>query len=253
MLATDLLLALDPVHLARRCGLELDRWQRDVLTSSARQIILNCSRQSGKSTVAALLAVDTALSVLGALVLLVAPAQRQAVELYRKCRMAVAALGAHAPPTRQESALSLEFMGGSRITVIPGDERTVRGFSAVSLLVVDEASRVMDDLYQALRPMLAVSGGRVVLLSTPAGARGFFHHEWTNGGQDWKAVKITAHECPRIDPAWLKAERRAIGERWFRQEYEGSFESAVDAVFRPEDVRAILSDEVTPLRFRGAA
>ncbi|MDQ3175559.1 MAG: hypothetical protein M3Q91_17935, partial [Acidobacteriota bacterium] len=84
-----------------------------------------------------------------------------------------------------ESALELEFSNSSRIVALPGKESTIRGFSGVSLLIVDEASRVPDELYQAVRPMLAVSGGDIVLLSTPFGKRGFFHHEWTEGGADW--------------------------------------------------------------------
>ena len=55
------------------------------------------------------------------------------------------------------NSLSLLLSNGSRIAgPLPGTERTVRGFSAVSLLVIDEAARVEDAMYQALRPMLAV-------------------------------------------------------------------------------------------------
>ena len=71
----------------------------------------------------------------------------------------------------------LEFANGSRVLSLPGTERTVRGFSEVSLLVIDEAARVDDGLYYAVRPMLAVSGGRLVALSTPYGKRGWFHDE----------------------------------------------------------------------------
>ena len=73
-----------------------------------------------------------------------------------------------------ESRLSIELETGSRIVSLPGREATIRGFSGVHLLVVDEAARVADELYQAVRPMLAVSGGRIVLLGTPFGKRGFF-------------------------------------------------------------------------------
>jgi hypothetical protein len=45
------------------------------------------------------------------------------------------------------------------------------------MLVIDEASRVDDTLYLAVRPLLAVSGGRLVALSTPFGKRGWFHDE----------------------------------------------------------------------------
>ena len=36
------------------------------------------------------------------------------------------------------------------------------------LVVIDEAARVEDDLYFAVRPMLATGGGRLIAASTPA-------------------------------------------------------------------------------------
>ena len=61
-----------------------------------------------------------------------------------------------------DNAISLLLPNGSRIVGLPGTEATVRGFSAVSLMLIDEAARVADEMYKALRPMLAVSGGRFV-------------------------------------------------------------------------------------------
>jgi hypothetical protein len=141
----------------------------------------------------------------------------------------------------------LEFTNLSRIVALPGKEATIRGFSGVSLLIVDEASRVPDELYMAVRPMLAVSGGDILLLSTPFGKRGFFHHEWTEGGADWQRVKITAHDCPRIPPEWLEQERRQIGDWWFRQEYLIEFTETSDQVFSYEEIQRALDDSVTPL------
>src|SRR5499426_2764258 len=173
-LARDLARALDPVLFARRAGLEPDAWQASLLRSAGRQLILNCSRQSGKSTVSSLLALHEALYRPPALVLLLSPSLRQSQELFRKVKDALAALGPDAPALAEESALRLEWANGSRIVCLPGKEQTIRGFSGVSLLVVDEASRVPDELYYAVRPMLAVSGGRIVLLSTTFGRRGHF-------------------------------------------------------------------------------
>jgi hypothetical protein len=206
-----------------------------------------CSRQSGKSTVAALIAVDEALHRAPALVLLLAPALRQASELFRKVREILAALGDAACGVIQESALSLELENRSRVVCLPGKEQTVRGYSNAALLIVDEAARVSDDLYMALRPMLAVSGGRVVLLSTPFGKRGFFFRECTEGGPGWERVKVTAHECPRIDPAWLAEERARIGDWWFAQEYLCEFVETDDQVFSYEVVMGALDDELRPL------
>jgi hypothetical protein len=125
---------------------------------------------------------------------------------------------------------------------LPGSEATVRGFSAVSLLLVDEAARVSDELYLALRPMLAVSEGTLWLMSTPYGKRGFFYEAWESGGE-WERFQVTAEECPRISQRFLEEERRAMGERWFRQEYLCEFGDADDAVFRQEWIEKAVSWE----------
>ncbi len=238
---------LDPVELAEHAGIRPDPWQRGVLNADARQSILLCSRQSGKSTVAAALAVHQAAYTPGSLVLLLSPSLRQSQELYRKVRDVHAALSADAPQPAEESALRLELANGSRIISLPGKEATVRGFSGVALLIVDEASRVEDALYQAVRPMLAVSGGRLVLLSTPRGKRGFFSREWNEGGDAWHRVKITADQCPRIPADWLVAERAAIGDYWYRQEYDCDFLEAEDQLFRDADIDAALDPALAPL------
>jgi hypothetical protein len=65
----------------------------------------------------------------------------------------------------------MTLANGSRIISLPGDEETIRGYSGVRRLIVDEASRVLDPLYFAIRPMRApmraVSQGRMICLSTP--------------------------------------------------------------------------------------
>lgn len=246
-LATDLALALDPVRLAARCGLETDPWQADLLRSNARQMILLCSRQAGKSTVSAMLALHEACYGPPEPTLLLSPSLRQSQELFRKIKAGFGVLGDAAPPVRQESALSLELENGARLVCLPGKEATIRGFSGVRLLVVDEASRVEDSLYQAVRPMLAVSGGRIILLSTPFGKRGFFHHEWTEGGPEWERVLVPADQVPRIPKEWLLAERAAIGDWWYRQEYGCEFVETADTVFKYDDIVAALDADVLPL------
>jgi hypothetical protein len=146
-----------------------------------------------------------------------------------------------------ESALELEFTNLSRVVALPAKEGTIRGFSGVSLLIVDEASRVPDDLYQAIRPMLAVSGGDILLLSTPFGKRGFYFEEWEQGGAAWHRTKITATECPRITPEFLEQERRQIPDFFFRQEYMCEFVETIDQVFSYDDIQRALDDSVTPL------
>jgi len=246
MLSRDLALALDPVRLMEAVHLSPDNWQIDLLRGEPRRALLLCSRQAGKSTVTAVMALHEALYGSGALVLLLSPSQRQSGELFRKVVGFYRQLG-ETIPIEAESALRLELANGSRIASLPGQEQTVRGFSGVRLLIIDEAARVPDELYYSVRPMLAVSGGRLVALSTPFGKRGFFFHEWTEGAQEWARIKVTARECPRIAPAFLDVERRSLGEWWYRQEYECEFVETVDQVFRYEHVMGALCPDVLPL------
>jgi hypothetical protein len=219
-----------------------------VLRSRAARTLLLCSRQAGKSLTAAALALRTALLEAPALVLLLSPTERQSGELFKdKVLRLYNALGRPVAAV-QESALRLSLANGSRVIALPGKEESVRCYSSVALLVVDEASRVVDSLYRSIRPMLAVSGGRLVGLSTPFGKRGWFYEAWA-GGEAWDRVRIRADECPRITPEFLAEERRALGERWYRQEYECSFEDTIDALFSSEDIAAALNCDVQPLTF----
>lgn len=168
------------------------------------------------------------------------------MESYRKIRDFYNSLTG-VPDVTQESALKLELANGSRVQVLPGKESNVRGFSGVSLLIVDEAARVEDSLYQSVRPMLAVSQGKIILLSTPFGSRGFFWSEMLEGGPDWKRVRVTADQCPRIDPEWLKKERERIGDWWYSQEYMCTFVDSLEACFSTIDIEGAFTDEVAPL------
>jgi hypothetical protein len=61
--------------------------------------------------------------------------------------------------------------------------------------------------------MLAVNGGCNVLLSTQFGNSGFFYKEWSEGGEDWRKVKITA-DCPAFLVNGLKLSARPF--EWIR-------------------------------------
>jgi Helicase len=244
-LAEDLTLALDRVRFAEAAGLELDPWQARVLRSSSKRLLLNCARQTGKTTIVGALALHQALYVPRSFCLIFAPSLDQSLEFFRRVADLSHALGMAKVDPEALRKTGMDLKNGSRIEARPGSERTARGRTA-SLLAIDEAARIEDGLYHALRPMLAVSGGRLVMLSTPAGKRGVFHHEWTEGA-GWERYEVPASECPRISEEFLEEERRALPARVYRQEYFNSFEDTEDAVFSFEDVAGAMSGEVTPL------
>ncbi len=225
-----------------------DAAQERVLTTQSKRVVMNCTRQWGKSTVTAAKAVHQASTVAESLTLVVSPSARQTGEFLRKAEGFVRKLGLRSKGDG-DNEMSLLLPNRSRIVGVPGNESTVRGFSAVSLLLVDEAARVEDEMYLAVRPMMAVSNGTLWLMSTPFGKRGFFYETWAEGGAEWERVRVAADECPRIQPAFLEEERRTMGERWYHQEYQCEFVDSVSGIFDRELVERAVTREVKPLEF----
>lgn len=248
-LPLDLASALDPAMLAFRAWRSKpDGWQVQVLRSRSRRLLMCVSRQAGKSSTAAVLAVHRALYRAPSLILCLSPSLRQSGELFRKVLNVYRATGQMEPPD-SETLLRLELANGSRILSLPGSEQTIRGFSAVDMLLIDEAARVSDPLYHSVRPMLATSAGQLVLMSTPYGEVGFFHDALTQG-TEWERITVTADQCPRIAPAFLAEERRVLGEVVFLQEYYCVPAANNYSVFDPSTVRAALDPTIVPFRQR---
>ena len=168
--------------------------------------MLNCTRQWGKSTIAAAKAVHRAYTRPESLVLVASPSRGQSGEFVQKAAEMVARLRI---PVRGDgyNDVSLAFPNRSRIVGLRGIDGTARGFSAVSLLLIDEASRVEVSMYTSAA---ADAGG---------GERGFVVNEHAfmekgvllfgveHGGEKWHRIKVTALECPRISREFLEESR----------------------------------------------
>lgn len=238
----DVARALDPTLLMQAAGLRIESWHRKVLFSSASRLALLCPRQSGKSTTVAVLALHTAIYRPRSTVLVVSPTQSQSDLLFRKITDVLRAM-----PRKPAAAVlrgSIEFANGSRILSLPGCERTIRGHTA-HLIIIDEAARVPDDLYQqALLPMTGATDGRIVALSTPHGRRGFFFHACTDDAR-WECITISPYESKLLSPKILE-EARSLDEHTFRQEYLCEFISEDTQFFPSELIEAAFDPSVEP-------
>ncbi|QOY86784.1 terminase large subunit domain-containing protein [Paludibaculum fermentans] len=195
-----------------------DPAQTAVLDTPARRVLLCCTRQWGKSTVTVLMALYHAFNAPESLTLCVSPALRQSRIFLQKAARFLRRAGV--PYTRDpRDPLSLLLPNGSALIGLPAREGNIRGFDNVSFLILDEAAKIPDEVYTAVRPTRAVSDGRLWLLSTPAGQSGFFFREWHDPAAGWARFTVKATACPRIHPDFLAAERRALGEHDFAQEY----------------------------------
>ena len=230
----------------RNLGFRPDAMQSRVLESRAQRGLLNCCRQWGKSTLGAAMAVHHVKAKSDRLALIISPSARQSGEFVRKAARFLGKLGI-LPKGDGDNEISLLLPNGSRIIGLPSNEVTVRGFSAVSLMIIDEAARVGDEMYHAVRPMLAVSRGKLWLLSTPHGKRGFFYEMWKRGGRDWLRISVPATECPRIRKSFLREERATLSAHAFRQEYLCEFEDEENHLFDRDVVERAFTYEIEPL------
>ena len=232
--------ALDPVSFAAdRLNFRADPWQRQLLRSRSLAVMLNCCRQSGKSTTAAIVALHMAIYDPG-LVLCVSPSLRQSRELFAKVMLFLKSIEPVIPSN------------GSRIVSLPGDPDTVRGFSAPKLVISDEAAYIADAMQAAIAPMLAVSRGRTIDMSSPNGRRGYFYENWIHG-EGIERIRIVGRECPRISAEFLEEQRKRLGPTLYAQEFEGEFTDADTSAFSSELIEMALTDDFEPFWPRLAA
>lgn len=243
--------ALDRVafarHVAPAVGIkEFDGWQLDLLRSRSKRILINACRQSGKTTCVAVMALHRALHYPGSFVLLFSPSLDQSLEFFRVVSTIYRYLGEDTLADHESlRKTGLELSNGSRIEARPGSEKTARGRSA-NLLVIDEAARVDDELYRALRPMLLATRGDLIMLSTPWGKTGVFYREWTREDSTWERHFVPATEVKRFTAEQL-AEERKQGERYFKRELLCQFAEAEGQVFSEELINRAIRMDIEPL------
>ena len=228
-------------------GAPPDPWQTEVLETKSKRILLNCARQTGKSSIVAAMALHHALWTPKSMVIVISHTLEQAKETFRKITDYYKQIDRPVLSVT-ETVQKIELANKSRIIALTGQAPdSIRGYSNVTLLVIDEASQVHEKAYTNSRPMLAISNGKIVLLSTPHGKRGFFWEAWDNE-ENWLKVRITADDCPRFTRSFLEEERERMLDWEFKQECYCYFAEAIDSVFKPEDIEAAFDHPELPVR-----
>ena len=264
--------ALDPsLWSADVLGLDLDPWQTLILRQppGSRSIAL-VHRQAGKTSAAAVAIGHTMkFERPGTTSLALAPTLRQSAELIRRLRGMLLASGAS---LIVDNAFSLEVAGGSRCIAMPGEnDAAIRGFSVDGTLVIDEAARVPDALYDAARPILIrhTTVARLMIVSTAWARQGFFYRIWSEGDPahpaDWTRIEATIEQCRHLSPKLIERERRSMPAAVFNREYlnqfnslefrffdVGSIDAAFGAVIGPTPA-VVPGEEGDPVRSRQPA
>jgi hypothetical protein len=119
---------------------------------------------------------------------------------------------------------------------LPNNPDTIRGYSDIDILIIDEASRVGQATIVAVMPMIMASHGDVIMLSTPAGQANFFYDAWSDSSGNWEKIVVKADECPRFDPEELAQLRRDLGPTMASQELDCCFLRDDQQVFSTDSI-----------------
>lgn len=267
---------LDPASYIERIWNKPYEWQQMALNPVYKRVMLNCARQSGKSTIVSGVTDHSAKYKPRSLNIIVSPSEKQSQETMKKVEDFIAADPELTNYLEKDSAFEKEFKNGSRVIALPGTERSVRGYSGPATIVIDEAARVPDETYKAIRPMLTGNpDAKLILLSTPWIKSGFFYEEWTKN-PIWKKIlvvpryeldesgnkivermeedifkaqnaehDISAFYSPRHELAWLYEELMSAGPIWFRREYGCEFLSGMESMFSLDMIESAYLERAT--------
>ncbi len=198
----------------------LDPWQEELIESKGDRVVIS-GRQCGKSTATSILAARTALDIPNSFILIGAYVIDQAQLIFRKIKEYIFTKAKN-KIVGNVTLNFLELKNGSKILCRPvGDTGDgMRGYSA-TMLILDEAAFIPNRAWEAIEPVISVTKGRTILLSTPQGKRGFFYKASIN--PNYTARTVSARDCPRHTKKYLDQKQAELSPVAFATEYLGEF------------------------------
>jgi len=174
--------------------------------------------------------------------MLVSASSRQSGQIMEKVRKMARSLNLEfLPPPPKCDGFSLA--NGAEIVALSDNEKTIRCFSAPRMIVVDEAAFASEAVFKALEPMLLVSNGTFILLSTPSGQTGYFYDQWHAEDSPWTKLKSSLECFPRVNLAAIEATRKTTAKDVFAQEFECKFVASGGQIISLETLRKCYRDD----------
>lgn len=264
-------------------GFEPFEWQKMILESKSKRMAIDCSRQAGKSTIVSTLPCHIAKYKPGSLSIVAAATEDQAREDKNDKILGFMSMDPDYPRLVRNSDKQIELENGSRIIVVPATDKSARGYSKPDIVILDEASRIDNLVYNsAIRPMFTNNPeGILVMLSTPNGKEGFFYEIFNRMDEIWERYLVrtiwepvnTSHGLDLVkfknveelkaewakkgvyadySPRHMSYEERIedlmdMGELLYRQEFCCEFVETEDSVFTYEDIDRLFNTKTAGL------
>ena len=206
--------------------------QQAFLDCPKRYAIAASGTKAGKSVAGAMYAIRALLKRPGVCGSWVAPTYEQAISV------GLETVRGLLPPEHVKVRLSgvpSLTIGNSTLEFKSAEQPDHLFGPARAFAVLDEASRISEEAFDAVASTLVPSAGPMRLLSNPGARTGWFYRLWCRGRADdpdvaafsWKTA-----DNPTIDPSVISGARLTHSERSFRALYLGEFLDTGGSVFR---------------------
>jgi hypothetical protein len=226
----------------RLVGYEPHPGQLAIHRSRAARRVVACGVRWGKTKCAAMEGLASAMAPAEhSIGWVVAPTYDLADRVFRELQVTALEKLQHRIISMRESDRRLVLRnlsgGTSEIKAKSADNPVSLLGEGLDFAIVDEASRLKPNIWQAhLSQRLVDKRGWALLISTPKG-KGYFFDLFKRGqgadhDPDYASWSWPSWENPMLDAEMIEAERARLPERVFAQEYGAKFVEGAGAVFR---------------------
>lgn len=239
----------------------LDTWQKEYIETPAEQdCFLLTTRQSGKTTAMSIKAVEKCLKEFrkGDAILIASLTEKQGYLMLAK---ALAYATSKYPESIKKgkdkpTMHKIMFANGTAILCYAAGEtgEGLRGFT-IKKLLIDEASRMNEEFFIAVLPMLSVTKGSMDVGSTPFGK---MHKDGTekffykcSKDEHFKKWYVSWRECPRHTEEFINREKERMSKFHFDQEYEAKFSDNDLRLFSDELVKECCTIKRIDVKYKG--
>lgn len=225
------------------------------------EAVVITGRQSGKTQVAALVGVhEAALAVISGQRNVFVPLIAQDLRgtqraLLSYVREAFTSIPMLSKMVKRETAEGIELSHGVQIGVYPCRPAALRGIRSAAAIIDELAFFISTDgrptdteMLRAVRPTLATTGGRLLILSSPYGASGaLWDLHRKHFGRERSDTLVWQASAPEMNPTlpadYLERMERDDPEA-YRSEILGEFRSGIGQLLDPEALDACVACEV---------
>ena len=161
---------------------------------------------------------------------MVSPAQRQSDLLYERILRFIGQNNELFESVDKSSMEYCKFTNNSLIKSLPSTTY-IRGETEVTLCIMNEARDFLngEEVMASVLPMLAVSQGSLVMMSSPAGCMGILWDAFNS--PVYCKLQYPSSVNQYINKDWLEEQKQTLSSNCYQMEFEAQFSEAIDNFF----------------------